>query len=191
MKVGKVLGIIGIIVLIILIIIPRSYFVKKEVVNSQTEKVALTNGPKEVNEFVSNIIEVQAISGDMGNTIEYTLKDIITQNEASQVLAADFNDLEEIKGKIISLGNEYPEELGKEANVAVQNINKLENITKETLPYIQNYNAEKLQSLSSEISYCFNYNVDKIGRYTVNQGAYNNELADMTYKYNNAKQYVS
>ncbi|MGL4873928.1 MAG: hypothetical protein ACRC30_04675 [Clostridium sp.] len=191
MKAWKVVGIVGVVVLIILIAVPRSYFVKKEVVSEPSKNVALTNGPKEINEFVSNVIKVQAISGDMGNTIEYTLKDIITENEASEVLASDYNELEEIKGNIVSLKNEYPNELGKEASMAIENIDKLENITKDTMPYIQNYNAEKLQSLSTEISYCFNYQIDSVGKYTVSQEAYNNELADMTEKYNAAKEYVS
>ncbi|MGL4874211.1 MAG: hypothetical protein ACRC30_06130 [Clostridium sp.] len=191
MKAWKIASVIGVIVLIILVVVPRSYFVKSEVINKTNTNIALTNGPKEMNEFMLNVIKIQAISGDMGNTIEYTLKDIVTENEASDVLTSDFNDLQEIKENVIALGDEYPEELGKNINIVITNIDKLQNIAKDTIPYIQNYNEEKLKGLSTEISYCFNKSVSKIGKYTVNQEAYNNELANMTYKYNKAKEYVS
>lgn len=187
----KILTAIGIVILVALIVIPRSYFVNDSTQKIVTTKaVNLTDGPEYVNRLFSNIIEIQAISGDMGNTIEYTIKDLITENEASEILNSDYSILKNKKTELESLKNSYPE-IAPIANTWIENINKLQNLNTKALPYIQNFNEEGLKNVETEITYCFGDEYTEINGYKVNQNEYDKALAEATYEYNGAKAYIS
>ncbi|MGL5415335.1 MAG: hypothetical protein ACRDAU_06735 [Clostridium sp.] len=187
----KTMIIISIVVLGILLVVPRTWFV-----NDGTQKVTvqnnvnLTDGPDYINTLTSNIIKVQAISGDMGNTIEYTIKDLITQNEASEILSSDNSILENIKIEMESIKSNNP---NTEATVNqwIGNINKIQGLSVESMPYIQNFNEAGLTNVQRNITSLFGEEYSEINGYKVNQNAYQEALAKETYKYNTAKTYIS
>ncbi|WP_297636452.1 hypothetical protein [uncultured Clostridium sp.] len=183
--------IVSIIILGVLLIIPRTWFVSnstpKVTVQNDTN---LTAGPDYINTLTSNIIKVQAISGDMGNTIEYTIKDLITQNEASEILSSDSSVLENIKIEMESIKSNHP---NTEATVNqwIGNINKIQSLNAEAIPYIQNFNESGLTNVQNDITSLFGAEYSEINGYKVNQNAYQEALAGETYKYNTAKTYIS
>lgn len=187
----KILVIIGIVILVGLMIIPRSFFVSSNVSKKvTTENENLTDGPEYVDALVSNIIKIQAISGDMGNTIEYTIKDLITENEASEVLNSDYSVLNNEKTQLENLKNNHPD-IKDVAETWIENINKLQSLNTQALPYIQNFNEEGLKNIENEITYCFGNEYTKINKYNINKNEYDKALANDTYKYNTAKAYIS
>lgn len=196
MKIKSLLGILIVIIVGILIVIPRSYFVKNNIKeeNATSSKTVqnLTNGPEYMNSFLRNTIEIQAISGDMGNTIEYTLRDLIAKDTAVSILNKDYTILENIKENLISLKNKNSEELSNLINKQIDNINKLENLNKTAIPNIQNFNIQNLEDLSKNIAFSFCEGEPNIGnKYKINLDSYNSVLAEKTYEYNFAKDYIS
>lgn len=196
MKIKSLLGILIVIIVGILIVIPRSYFVKSNIKeeNATLSKTVqnLTNGPEYMNSFLRNTIEIQAISGDMGNTIEYTLRDLIAKDTAVSILNKDYTILENIKENLISLKNKNSEELSNLINKQIDNINKLENLNKTAIPNIQNFNIQNLEDLSKNIAFSFFEGEPNIGnKYKINLDSYNSVLAEKTYEYNFAKDYIS
>ncbi|WP_195970536.1 hypothetical protein [Clostridium thermobutyricum] len=196
MKIKSLLGILIVIIVGILIVIPRSYFVKSNIKeeNATLSKTVqnLTNGPEYMNSFLRNTIEIQAISGDMGNTIEYTLRDLIAKDTAVSILNKDYTILENIKENLISLKNKNSEELSNLINKQIDNINKLENLNKTAIPNIQNFNIQNLEDLSKNIAFSFCEGEPNIGnKYKINLDSYNSVLAEKTYEYNFAKDYIS
>lgn len=183
--------IVSIIILGVLLIIPRTWFVSNSTPQVTVQNTAnLTNGPDYINTLTSNIIKVQAISGDMGNTIEYTTRDLITQNEASEILSSDSSVLENIKLEMKSIKNNYPNTQGT-VNQWVENINKIQSLNAQAIPYVQNFNEAGLTNIQRSITTLFGEEYSEINGYKVNQNVYQETLAQETYKYNTAKTYIS
>lgn len=183
--------IVGIIILGVLLVVPRTWFVNdsKPQVTAQNN-INLTDGPEYINTLASNIVKIQAISGDMGNTIEYTIKDLITQNEASEILSSDSSILENIKLEMESIKNNHPDTEAT-VNQWIENIKNIQSLNAEAMPYVQNFNEAELTNVQSKITELFGTDYSEISGYKVNQTVYQEALAQETYKYNTAKTYIS